>query len=100
MLLSAFCPPFLHQLGQPPPTFRAQVATLLGAAGPAVFDFSCSPSVGRVGKALQPHRFNSDIGYITPKDMVAGHQQEIQSDRDRKLESPKEQRKNRRQRAA
>jgi hypothetical protein len=40
------------------------------------------------------------IGYITPKDMLAGHQQEIQAERDRKLDAAKEQRKNRRQGAA
>ena len=45
-------------------------------------------------------RLNSAIGYITPKDMLAGHQQEIQAGRDRKLETAREQRKNRRQRAA
>src|SRR6266478_4795142 len=45
-------------------------------------------------------RLNSAIGYITPKDMLAGHQQEIQTERDRKLEAAREQRKNRRQRAA
>jgi putative transposase len=45
-------------------------------------------------------RLNSAIGYITPKDMLAGHQQEIQDERDRKLEAAREQRKNRRQRAA
>jgi hypothetical protein len=45
---------------------------------------------------LQPTVF----GYITPKDMLAGHQQEIQADRDRKLEAAREQRKNRSQRAA
>ena len=45
-------------------------------------------------------RLNSAIGYITPKDMLAGHQQEIQAKRDRKLEAASEQRKNRRQRAA
>jgi hypothetical protein len=32
-------------------------------------------------------RLNSAIGYITPKAMLAGHQQEIQADRDRKLEA-------------
>ena len=42
-------------------------------------------------------RLNSAIGYITPKDMLAGHQQEIQAERDRKLEAAREQRKNRRQ---
>src|SRR5215510_10956206 len=45
-------------------------------------------------------RLNSAIGYITPKDMLAGHQQEIQAQRDRKLGAAREQRKNRRQRAA
>jgi putative transposase len=45
-------------------------------------------------------RVNSAIGYITPKDMLAGHQQEIQAKRDRKLEAAREQRKNRRQRVA
>jgi putative transposase len=36
-------------------------------------------------------RLNSAIGYITPKDMLAGHQQEIQAERDRKLETAREQ---------
>ena len=45
-------------------------------------------------------RLNSAIGYITPKDVLAGHQQEIQAERDRKLEAARERRKNRRQRAA
>ena len=48
-------------------------------------------------KKLRPH---SPIGYITPKDMLAGHQQEIQAERDRKLGAAREQRKNRRQRVA
>ncbi len=42
---------------------------------------------------------NSAIGYITPKDMLPGHQQEIQAERDRKLEAARQERKNRRQRA-
>jgi transposase InsO family protein len=45
-------------------------------------------------------RLNSAIGYITPKDMLAGHQQEIQAERDRKLDAANEQRKNRRHGAA
>jgi len=45
-------------------------------------------------------RLHSATGYVTPKDMLAGHQQEIQAERDRKLDAAKEQRKNRRQRAA
>ena len=32
-------------------------------------------------------RLNSAIGYITPKDMLAGNQQGIQAERDRKLEA-------------
>jgi hypothetical protein len=35
-----------------------------------------------------------------PKDMLAGHQQEIQADRNRKLDAAREHRKDRRQRAA
>jgi len=45
-------------------------------------------------------RLNSAIGCITPKDMLAGHQLEIRARRDRKFEAAREQRKNRRQRAA
>ena len=45
-------------------------------------------------------RLNSAIGYITPKDMLAGHQLEIQDERDRKLEAARKQRQIRRQRAA
>jgi putative transposase len=45
-------------------------------------------------------RLNSAIGYIRPKDMLAGHQQEIQAERDWKLDAAREQRKNRHQRAA
>jgi putative transposase len=45
-------------------------------------------------------RLNSTVGHVTPKDMLAGHQQEIQAERDRKLEAAREQRRNRRQRAA
>jgi hypothetical protein len=45
-------------------------------------------------------RLNSAIGYITPQDMLAGRQQEIQAERDRKLEAARQQRQSRRQRAA
>ena len=37
-------------------------------------------------------RLNSAIGYITPKDMLAGRQQEIHAERDRKLEEARKQR--------
>jgi putative transposase len=45
-------------------------------------------------------RLNSAIGYITPKDMLAGHQREIQAERDRKLEAARKQRQIRRQQVA
>src|SRR5213076_1463365 len=43
---------------------------------------------------------NSATGYITPKDMLAGRQQEIHAERDRKLEEARKQRQIRRQKAA
>ncbi len=43
-------------------------------------------------------RLNSAVGYITPKDMLAGRQQEIHADRDRKLDAARKQRQIRRQR--
>ena len=45
-------------------------------------------------------RLNSAIGYIAPKDMLAGRQQEIDAERDRKLVEARKQRQIRRQRAA
>jgi hypothetical protein len=42
-------------------------------------------------------RLNSAAGYITPKDMLAGRQQEIHAERDRKLEAARKQRRIRRQ---
>jgi transposase InsO family protein len=45
-------------------------------------------------------RLNSATGYITPKDMLAGRQQEIHLERDRKLEAARKQRQIRRQQAA
>jgi putative transposase len=45
-------------------------------------------------------RLNSAIDYITSKDMLGGHQLEIQAERDRKLDAAMKQPKNRRQRAA
>lgn len=44
-------------------------------------------------------RLNSAIGYITPKNMLVGRQQEIHAERDRKLEEARNQRQIRRQRA-
>ena len=45
-------------------------------------------------------RLNSATGYITPKDMLAGRQQEIHAERDRKLEAARKQRQIRRKQAA
>jgi putative transposase len=45
-------------------------------------------------------RFHSATGYITPKDMLAGRQQAIHTERDRKLTAAKQQRQIRRQQAA
>ena len=45
-------------------------------------------------------RLHSAIGYVTPADMLAGRQKEIQTARDRKLEAAREQRKLSRQKSA
>jgi putative transposase len=45
-------------------------------------------------------RLNSAVGYITPKDMLAGRQREIHAERDRKLKVARKQRQVRRQQAA
>jgi transposase-like protein len=45
-------------------------------------------------------RLNSATGYITPKNVLAGRQQEIHAERDRKLEAARQQRQSRRQQAA
>jgi len=45
-------------------------------------------------------RLNSATGCITPKDVLAGRQQEIHAERDRKLEAARQQRQSRRQQAA
>ena len=45
-------------------------------------------------------RLHSAIGYITPKDKLAGRQPEIHAERDRKLEAARKQRQIRRQQAA
>ena len=45
-------------------------------------------------------RLNNATGYITPRDMLAGRQQEIHAERDRKLEAARKQRQIHRQQAA
>ena len=44
-------------------------------------------------------RLNSAVGYITPKDMLAGRQREIHAERDQKLEDARKQRQIRRRHA-
>jgi hypothetical protein len=45
-------------------------------------------------------RLNAAVGYVAPKDMLAGRQQEIHAARDRKLAAARQQRQIRRQRTA
>jgi hypothetical protein len=45
-------------------------------------------------------RLHSAIGYVTPNDMLASRQVEIHSERDRKLETARQQRQSRRQQVA
>ena len=45
-------------------------------------------------------RLNSATGYITPKDMLAGRQQDIHAERDRKLEAARKRQQTRRKRFA
>jgi hypothetical protein len=51
------------------------------------------------GECYDDVRLNSAIGYITPKDVLAGRQQEIHAERDRKLEAARQQRQSHRQQA-
>ena len=45
-------------------------------------------------------RLNGAIGYITPKDMLAGRQKQIHAERDRKVEEARKQRQIHRRQAA
>jgi hypothetical protein len=58
---------------------------------------------GREGRHSQEAfgvRLNSAIGYITPKDMLAGRQQKIRAERDRRPETARKQRQIRPQKVA
>jgi hypothetical protein len=74
-----------------------------GPHGAALFDhqFATSRKQSKGASLGVEHynnvRLNNAIGYITPNDMLAGYQHEIQAERDRKLEAARKQRKNRRQ---
>ena len=69
-------------------------------AGDAAVAGRCAASGGRIVEHYNNVRLNSAIGYITPKDMLAGRQQEIHAERDRKLKEARKQRQIRRQQAA
>ena len=55
---------------------------------------------GATSRITTMFRLNSAIGYITPRDMLAGRQQKIHGERDRKLDADREQRRIRRQQPA
>ena len=69
-------------------------------AGNAIVAGGCTASVEGYVEHYNNVRLNSAVGYITPKDMLAGRQQEIHAERDRNLEAARQQRQIRRQRAA
>jgi putative transposase len=69
-------------------------------AGNAPVAGRCAAAGGRLVEHYNNVRLNSAIGYITPKDMLAGRQAEIHAERDRKLEATRKQRQIRRQQAA
>jgi hypothetical protein len=73
---------------------------LMLAAGPLLL---LQYAAGRLVQGYVEHynniRLNSAIGYITPKDLLAGRQQEIHGERDRKLAAARQQRQLRRQQA-
>jgi hypothetical protein len=67
--------------------------------GNTAFAGRCAPPRARLVEHYNNIRLNSAIGYITPKDMLAGGQQEIHTQRDRKLAAARCQRQISRQQA-
>ena len=63
-------------------------------------ELSLRPTVQAYVEHYNNVRLNSAIGYVTPKDVLAGRQQEIHAERDRKLEAARQQRQSHRQQAA
>ena len=56
--------------------------------------------IGQYVEHYNQVRLHSAIGFVTPADMLAGRQAEIHAARDRKLETARAQRQERRQQAA
>ena len=52
----------------------------------------CAAFGAGLRRALQQRAFEQRLGYITPKDMLSGHQQEIQAERYRKLDAARQHR--------
>jgi hypothetical protein len=76
------------------------VASAVENVSAAYSDTTVAPHEYFYQTAYNNVRLNSAVGYITPKDMLAGRQQEIHAERDWKLEVARKQRKARRQQAA
>jgi hypothetical protein len=60
----------------------------------------CAASWSRATWGITNVRLNGATGYITPKDVLAGRQQEIHAERDRKLEAARQQHQSHRHQAA
>lgn len=98
-------------VGLPGSSFAAKPAVVLKLAVPRDFrleDWENQAIIGfHLKNPLEGYadydnnvRLNSATSYTTPKDMLAGHQQEIHAERDRKLEAARKQQQIRRQQAA
>jgi hypothetical protein len=71
-----------------------------GVGRPSFLLVRWRPAVAVLGFSVRLTVFTLVLELTGDVTMLAGHQQEIQAERDRKLEAAREQRKNRRQRAA
>jgi Integrase core domain len=90
-------------LNQPQPPHFRYFEVQIGRSGgqmPAVSLEDARRLVERYVEHYNNVRLNSAIGYITPRDVLAGRQQEIHTKRDRKLEAARQQRQSHRQQAA
>jgi putative transposase len=86
-----------HHLGQRPAVHRQGLQGVHSDLGnDARPNLAVSPAIDHYNNV----HLNSATGYITPKDMLAGRQQEIHTERDRKLETVRKQSQIRRRQAA